>query len=99
MSGHGGHHGHTKKIKIDEGKSGANNLKAGTRVIAKWRDGEEREAVVVDRRLLVKSDAPLPAPSPTDNVIVMPLRPVEAYAYYVHWTDWNRRMDSWITAD
>jgi histone acetyltransferase HTATIP len=92
MSGHA----HTKKVKIDEGKPGPGNLKAGTRVLAKWRDGEEKEAVVVERRLLVP--AQLPAPSSTDNVIVMPLRPVEAYNYYVHWTDWNRRMDSWITA-
>ena len=33
------------------------NLKIGTAVLAKWRDGDEREAVVVERRLIAPDAA------------------------------------------
>jgi hypothetical protein len=102
----------TKETK-DEGESSATNLRAGTRVIAKWRDAGERRAVVIERRLVNKDAAAAAAdaaaaggaggavvPGAGGGTADAPARlPTTAYRYYVHWSDFNRRMDSWITAD
>lgn len=67
----------------DEGESGPLNMKEGTKVFAKFRDGQELRATVIDRKPIKKEDG----------------APTGKYRYYVHWTDWNRRMDSWVDGD
>jgi hypothetical protein len=53
-------HGTKKAVKPPEDLApcSATNLKVGTAVLAKWRDGDEREAVVVERRLVAPDAAP-----------------------------------------
>ncbi len=104
------HHGTKKSLKPPEdlAKAGPSNLKVGTAVLAKWRDNEEREAIVVERRLIAQ-EAPSSAAAaaaaaaaagggegseaPTPTV----LRDTSAYRYYLHWVDFNRRLDSWVS--
>lgn len=68
----------------DQLKSSSTNLKAGTAVLAKWRDGEEREAFVLERRLISTE-----APTTTTTVSTEDgesgthqIRDVSAYRYY-----------------
>ena len=62
----------------DEGESGPLNMKEGTRVFAKFRDGLERKASVIERKAIKREDG---APS-------------GKFRYYVHWTELNRRSES-----
>ena len=71
------------RVHKDEGESGPLNMKEGTRVFAKFRDGLERKASVIERKLIKKEDGAT----------------VQKYRYYVHWIDLNRRMDSWVHGD
>ena len=71
----------------DQLKSSSTNLKAGTAVLAKWRDGEEREAFVLERRLISTE-----APTTTTTVSAEDgesgthqIRDVSAYRYYCAW--------------
>lgn len=73
-----------KSAKEDSEPSSATNMKSGTRVWGKWRDGTERRATVLERYPVKGPDgAPMPG----------------VFKYYVHWGDLNRRMDSWINQD
>jgi len=67
-----------------EGESGPDNLRSGTRVIGVYRDGSERKASVLER---------VAVRNPTTNA------ETGIFRYYVHWLDFNRRMDSWLTHD
>ena len=64
-------------------RAGPNNLKAGTAVIAKWRDGEEREAFIVERRL-IGDVAPVAVQIVGEDgePVVHQMRDVSAYRYY-----------------
>ena len=71
----------------DQLKSSASNLKAGTAVLAKWRDGEEREAFVLERRL-ISTDAPITTTTATTDdgePGMHQIRDVSAYRYYCAW--------------
>lgn len=68
--------------KRDEGESGPDNLKSGTRVVAIYRDGTERRARVLERRPVLQDG-----------------QPTAMFRYYIHWLDFNRRMDSWVEHD
>ena len=73
-----------KPDKSEDGEpSGPNNMKPGCRIFAKFRDGTERRAVVVDRK-----------PQRTDDGVE-----TGQWKYYVHYIDLNRRMDTWVGAD
>jgi len=72
------------KPEKDEGESGPNNLKPLTRVWGRWRDGTDRRAMVLERH-------PVAGKKAADGAA--------GYRYYVHWTDLNRRMDSWLDHD
>lgn len=95
----------TKEVAKDEGESGPDNLKAGTRVLVKYKDGGERKAIVIERRLINKEldskggDGAGAAGGSGSGAVVVPHRERSAYRYYVHWVDFNRRMDSWVVAD
>jgi hypothetical protein len=84
------HHGHKKTNKPPEDliKAGPNNIKVGTAVIAKWRDGEDREALVVERRLVAPDSSSSATAAASagegDGAAGTPvvLRDVSAYRYY-----------------
>lgn len=63
----------------DLGESGPNNIIPGTRIIAKYRDGTERKAVVIEYRKV------------TDETTGL-----QRFKYYIHYGDFNRRMDCWV---
>ena len=80
------HHAKTKLNRSleDSLRAGPNNLKAGAAVVAKLRDGEERDALVVERRLIA-ADAPLvPLQVVGDDgeTVVKSIRDISAYRYY-----------------
>ena len=106
-------HGTKKAVKPPEDLApcSSTNLKVGTAVLAKWRDGDEREAVVVERRLVAPDAAPAAAAASAAAAggseggdaaapaAAAPLRDPSAYRYYLHWCDFNRRLDSWVGAE
>jgi histone acetyltransferase MYST1 len=63
----------------DLGESGPNNIIPGTRIFAKYRDGTERKAVVIENRKV------------TDETTGQ-----QKWKYYIHYHDFNRRMDCWV---
>ena len=66
--------------------NGPTNMRPGCRVYANFRDGTERRAIVIDRKL-VTSQSPAPPPDASGG---------PRYRYYVHYVDLNRRMDTWV---
>lgn len=72
--------GQKRNLQESDDESSATNLKPNTQVFARWRDGTERRAIVIERR-------------PVNNELG---QETNRWRYYLHWLDFNRRMDSWV---
>ncbi|XP_076882354.1 histone acetyltransferase of the MYST family 1 [Bidens hawaiensis] len=56
-------------------------LEVGTRVLCRWRDGKHHPVKVIERRRLIQSSHD---------------HEDDHYEYYVHYTEFNRRLDEWV---
>ncbi|RYG50647.1 hypothetical protein EON67_04890 [archaeon] len=63
-------------------------LRVRSVVWARFRDGTERRAIVIDRAY----QQPVPGLDASDPAAA------GGWKYYVHYTDFNRRMDTWLSA-
>lgn len=75
-----------KRRKVQQRVDG--DLQIGYRVMCKWRDGKYRKAQIIEKR--VKS-VPETKPQASDSK--------EEVQYYVHYLEFNRRMDEWVNQD
>jgi histone acetyltransferase MYST1 len=60
----------------------------GNNYFVTWRNGQVQPATIVDRRTMKKSKHRL---SETNEQ--------ESFEYYVHYTNYDRRLDEWVTVD
>lgn len=67
-------------------------LENGQQVSCKWADGSEHDAVIVDRRHSKDFESSVSTKSGKTSAL-------EDFDYYVHYIEYNRRMDEWITYD
>jgi histone acetyltransferase MYST1 len=68
-------------------------LALGTRWRVTWRDGTSKLAEIVERRPAVAAAAAAASAEPAA------VSPVLSCDYYVHYIDYDRRLDEWVTGD
>eukprot|EP00163_Fabomonas_tropica_P005072 TRINITY_DN1453_c0_g1_i4.p1 TRINITY_DN1453_c0_g1~~TRINITY_DN1453_c0_g1_i4.p1 ORF type:complete len:290 (-),score=63.14 TRINITY_DN1453_c0_g1_i4:749-1618(-) len=89
---------------------GTHPLPAGTVLKVQWRDKTWHRAEIVEQRDATsaatsasngtgKRNGAASSPKSADTVATTALTSAPAYDYYVHYVDFNRRMDEWVTAD
>lgn len=80
-------------------------LEVGTTVQCMWRDGKYHSARVLERRLRVEEAVSAQEGNKTENgggaaqSATTTKEREGAMEYYVHYDEFNRRMDEWVSAD
>ena len=68
----------------------AKKAEVGGRYLVHWRNGQVEPATVIDRRAIRKNKKDSSANQPEE---------VDGFEYYVHYTNYDRRLDEWVTVD
>ena len=72
-------------------------LEVGSRLMCLWRDGKHHPVRVIERKKKDQGDKALPASSAAQEQQNEDGTGVEdAYEYYVHYDEFNRRLDEWV---